>query len=151
MRHGHVSQRYRWVRPTFFFNGSINMSRLLLAQLLFVTAMANGSFADEPTEEAGVPAKQVEFTPKQALDYFAGQWRGSGKVGENQYNGRANAEWDLHHNIISQRMEFFGSDVANSLILIRMVDPLKKNITEQQYASWGVYRQGQYDVVPYEN
>ena len=90
-----------------------------------------------------------KVTAKQAMDYFAGDWRGLGVQGTFQYKGRERAEWDLHHNIMSHRTEFFGGTFANTLMVIRRWDSLENMISEHQFASWGVYREGQYKVVPH--
>ncbi|WP_182869618.1 hypothetical protein [Stieleria mannarensis] len=84
------------------------------------------------------------------MDYFAGNWRGVGKQGTYQYTGRETAEWDLHHTILTHRNEFFGANFANTLLMVRMLDPGDQaTIRENQFASWGVTRTAQYDVIPY--
>jgi hypothetical protein len=89
------------------------------------------NFASGLTAQEEAPPK---FTPKQAMDFFAGDWRGIGQMGSSEYSARETAEWDLHHNIMSHRLEFFGGKSGNTLALVRWWDPLKKKVTEHQFA-----------------
>jgi tetratricopeptide (TPR) repeat protein len=89
------------------------------------------------------------FPPEQAMNFFAGEWQGKGRQGNFRYQGRERVEWDLHHTVTSHRIEFFGSGFAHTLAMTRWWDPQEKKITEHQFASWGLYRKGTYEVVPH--
>ncbi|TWU24461.1 tetratricopeptide repeat protein [Novipirellula artificiosorum] len=108
-----------------------------------------GAFAMSNVQSNGQEASPKQVTHQQAMDYFAGSWRGTGVQGTYEYTGRESAEWDLHHTIMSHRTEFFGKNFAHTLLLIQKWDPQQKKIAEHQFASWGVYRKGAYDVVPH--
>lgn len=115
------------------------MSLVVLAACFTDAGIAVGQ------DERAQPSPQ--FSAKQAMDYFAGDWRGTGTTGSFEYSGRERAEWDLHHSIMSHRTEFFGRGFAQTLMVIRRWDPQEQVIAEHQFGSWGIFREGQYNVV----
>lgn len=90
-----------------------------------------------------------EFTPKQAMNFFTGEWHGVGRFGNYEYQVRSKAEWDLHHTVTSHRIEFFSDGFAHTLAMTRWWDPQERKIVEHQFGSWGIYRKGEYELVPH--
>lgn len=115
-----------------------------IASLVVVLTCSGSAIAQQEQAES-----TKTFEPKRAMDFFAGSWRGKGIQGSYRYTGRESAEWDLHHNIMSHRTEFFGRDFANTLLVIRRWDPVEKKIAEHQFASWNVYRRADYEILPH--
>ena len=97
--------------------------------------------------QAEADAAVEVMSPRQVMDYFAGDWVCTEKAAG--YTGRMTTEWDLHHNVIVGRYEFFGKTFAGTLLSIRVWDPVDKKLRETQFTSWGVFRQAEYDIEPH--
>jgi hypothetical protein len=97
--------------------------------------------------QAEADAAVEVMSPRQVMDYFAGGWVCTEKAAG--YTGRMTTEWDLHHNVVVGRYEFFGKNFAGTLLSIRVWDPVDKKLRETQFTSWGVFRQAEYDIEPH--
>ena len=87
--------------------------------------------------------------PKAAMNYFAGQWHSTGEVGDSKYTGRVNAEWDLHHNALVSRFEFFGGSDGASLLTVNKWDDFSKTLIDKHFSSWGIHRDASYKIEPH--
>jgi hypothetical protein len=105
------------------------------------------------TDDAELPWKSdaslpENLRPKAVMNYFAGQWESKGKVGDNEYHGRCASDWDLHHQAMIGRFEFFGAGGGGgTLHSYWMWDNVTKRIVDRQFSSWGVYRDASYKIV----
>ncbi len=103
--------------------------------------------AELPWETADTVPENLR--PKQVMNYFAGQWQSKGTIGDNRYEGRVSFEWDLHHEAIIGKFEFFGAGGGGgTLHSYWMWDAATNKIVDRNFASWGVYRDASYKIVP---
>ncbi len=84
-----------------------------------------------------------------AMNYFTGSWRGRGVAGNTEYKGRQTVEWEMDHSVVVSDFEFRGKGFTNSLKLILRWDGSEKRVAENQFASWGIYRESEYHIVPH--
>ena len=121
------------------FNAAVTLSFLLASIAVHGLLNAQDDFS-----------VQNRASALDAMNYFTGSWRGHGVQGNYAYKGRQIAEWEMDHSVVVSNFEFRGKGFTNALKIILRWDGLEKRVAENQFASWGTYRETEYHIVPHE-
>lgn len=95
-----------------------------------------------------IPGDTDQLNPTAVLNYFTGEWIGTGTVSKDNVL-RLKAEWDLHHTIVVERLEWLANGTPGTSLLIHKWDAVTGRLRVNWFSMRGDHADFQLRIEPH--